>query len=79
MSTRDMVQRVEDIFRSNIKVREAHIACSKHLRERQFSNNDQIQTDVLSWLLNQGAIFYRQNIEKFVERSENACSDWEIM
>ena len=30
MSTPDMVQRVEDIIRSNFKVGEAHIACSEN-------------------------------------------------
>ncbi|GBM55047.1 hypothetical protein AVEN_234194-1 [Araneus ventricosus] len=35
----------------------------EHLGGRQFSNDDQVQTAVLSWLQNQGAIFCRQGIE----------------
>ena len=42
----------------------------QHLGERQFSNNNQVLIAVLSWLRNQGAIFYRQGIERLVERSD---------
>ncbi|KAF8767669.1 Histone-lysine N-methyltransferase SETMAR like protein [Argiope bruennichi] len=37
----------------------------------QFSNDDQIQTAVLSLLQDQGTIFYRQYIERLVLRSYN--------
>ncbi|GBM21108.1 hypothetical protein AVEN_200788-1 [Araneus ventricosus] len=48
-----------------------HVFCKlkEHLRGRQFSSDDQVQTAVLSWLQNQGAIFYRQGIERLVQRS----------
>ena len=39
---------------------------------RQFSNNDQVQTTVLSWLRDQGAMFYRQGIEQLLERSDKS-------
>ncbi|GBN87781.1 hypothetical protein AVEN_200156-1 [Araneus ventricosus] len=41
-----------------------------HLGGRQFSNNDQVQTVILSWLQDQGEIFYRQGIERLVQRSD---------
>ncbi|GBO44719.1 hypothetical protein AVEN_114113-1, partial [Araneus ventricosus] len=42
----------------------------EHFGGRQFSNYDQIETSVLSWLQDQGAIFCRQGIVRLVERSE---------
>ncbi|GBM43019.1 hypothetical protein AVEN_88616-1 [Araneus ventricosus] len=52
----------------------------EHLGGRQFSNDDQVQRAVLIWPQDQGAIFYRQVIERLVQSSEtNVCRDWEIM
>ncbi|GBM09640.1 hypothetical protein AVEN_60273-1 [Araneus ventricosus] len=47
-----------------------HAFCKlkEHLGGRQFSSDDQVQTAVLSWLQDQGAIFYRQGIERLVQR-----------
>ncbi|GBM68421.1 hypothetical protein AVEN_216886-1 [Araneus ventricosus] len=42
----------------------------EHLDGRQFSSDDQVQAAVLSWLQDQGAIFYRQGIERLVQRSD---------
>ncbi|GBL85204.1 hypothetical protein AVEN_222693-1 [Araneus ventricosus] len=42
----------------------------EHLGGRQFSSDDQVQTAVLSWLQDQGAICYRQRIEQLVQRSD---------
>ncbi|GBO36760.1 hypothetical protein AVEN_104908-1 [Araneus ventricosus] len=42
----------------------------EHLGGRQLSNDDQVQTAVLSYLQDQGAIFYRQGIERIVQRSD---------
>ncbi|GBL87444.1 hypothetical protein AVEN_118380-1 [Araneus ventricosus] len=42
----------------------------EHLGGGRFSNDDQVQTSALSWLQDQGAIFYRQDIERLVQ-----CSD----
>ena len=74
--TLDMVHWVENIIHSNCKVRECtHCVFGKlkeHLDGRQFSNNNQIQTAVLRWLWEQGAIFYCQGIERLVEYS-NKC------
>ena len=42
----------------------------EHLGGRQYSNNDQVQAAVLSCLQDQGAIFYRQGIERMVELSD---------
>ena len=39
----------------------------EHLSRRQFSNNDQLQTAVLSWLQDQKGIFYHQDNEWLVE------------
>ena len=43
---------------------------SGNYRSRQFSSDSQVQTAVLSWLQDQRAIFYRQGIERLVERSD---------
>ncbi|GBL78276.1 hypothetical protein AVEN_42821-1 [Araneus ventricosus] len=51
-----------------------HVFCKlkEYLVERQFSSDDQVQTAVLSWLQDQGAIFYRQGIERSVQRSDKS-------
>ncbi|GBL87405.1 hypothetical protein AVEN_118349-1 [Araneus ventricosus] len=41
----------------------------EHLGGRQFSSDDQVQTTILSWLEIQEVIFYRQGIERLVQRS----------
>ena len=53
MSTPGMMQRVEDIIRSNRRLSVAHIAeehFKEHLGTRQISNVEQTQTAVLNWL-----------------------------
>ncbi|GBN25795.1 hypothetical protein AVEN_45119-1 [Araneus ventricosus] len=49
-----------------------HVFCKlqEHSGGRQFSSDDQVQTAVLSWLQDKGAIFYRQGIERLVQRSD---------
>ncbi|GBL98529.1 hypothetical protein AVEN_122731-1 [Araneus ventricosus] len=42
----------------------------EYLGGRQFSNYDQVHTAVLSCLQDRGAIFYRQGIERLVQRSD---------
>ena len=42
----------------------------ENLGGRKFSNDDQVQTAVLSWLQDQGPILYRQGIQRLGERSE---------
>ncbi|GBM78816.1 hypothetical protein AVEN_239068-1 [Araneus ventricosus] len=52
--------------------RDFHVFCKlkEHLGGRQFSIDDQVQTAVLSWLQQEGAIFYRQGIERLVQRCD---------
>lgn len=63
-----MVQWVKEIILSNHRVSVARIA--QELDGRQFSNDNQVQTAVLSWIQDQGAIVYRQAIERLVLRSD---------
>ncbi|GBN14070.1 hypothetical protein AVEN_71826-1 [Araneus ventricosus] len=42
----------------------------EHLGRRLFSSDDHVQTAFLRWLKDQGTIFYRQGIERVVQRSD---------